>query len=58
MGSFSGNETNESSLPCQTSLVNRAESFARRALELAVNHRLERTEKDGHWYGELRYDSI
>lgn len=59
MGSLlESTEIYESSLPGQISLVGRAEPFAERALKLAVNWGLERTESDGHWYGELKYGPI
>ena len=58
MGSLLETEIHETSFPCQTSLVGRAEPFACRALDLAVNYSLERIEPDGHWYGELKYGPI
>lgn len=58
MGSYTETETYKPSLPCQKSLVEPFEPFASHALKLAVNYSLEGTERDGHWYGELKYVPI
>lgn len=42
----------------QNPLIEPFQSFASHALRLGVNYSFDGTEPDGHWVGELKYDSI
>lgn len=61
MGSLLETKVGEPPLSCQNPPLEpfqSSQSFACRALKLAVNYSLERSEPDGHWVGELKYDSL
>lgn len=55
MGTLSESQVGEQSLLYHNSPVEPFRSSVSHALKLAVNYGFERTEPDGHWYGELKY---
>lgn len=61
MGSLSESKVGEPPLSCHNPPLEpfqSSQSIACNALKLAINYSLERSEPDGHWVGELKYNSL